>query len=854
MNKKLILIFLALGMITIPMAAEAKKAKGKRKPAGAPAAAAVRITAPAVRAAIEDMMKTFGADYPRGAEFLQRLETAQGPTLEKLQQEALLANPLVRDVSLVYTSRRQFKKDHHNTATIFQHGEVNEASYDPPGKLRIVNLKTGAVKTLVDAGPTGIARDPEISADGQRVVFAMRKSITDDYHIYEINVDGSGLKQLTSLKGVSDIDPVYLPDGKIVFSSTREPKFCMCNIHIMVNLYRMDADGANIHQIGKSTLFEGHGSVMDNGSILYDRWEYTDRNFGDAQGLWLTNPDGTMHSIFYGNNTSSPGGVIDGRQIPGTSKVIATFGSCHDVAWGALAILDRNKGVDGAEPVAHIWPASARNLIGKGNYDTFKKVNPKYEDPFPLADAKTLAGSGKYFLCSRTTGKTQAIFLIDVFGNEVLVHQEQGGMSCFDPMPLVSRQKGVARPDQRDFENKNGTFYVQDVYEGTHMKGVKRGEVKFLRVVTTPEKRSWIEPRWSGGGRQSPGVNWHSLEAKEILGTVPVEDDGSAYFEVPSDVFFHFQLLDKDGKMIQSMRSGTIIQSGERQGCIGCHESRVGAPPVATTGLKALMRPPSKMGEGYGAGRPYNYLAEVQPVFDKHCVSCHDFGKPAGDKVNLAGDKGLVFNASYLDLHRKKIVKVANAGPAQTLPAKAWGSHASKLTAHLQGHKEVKLTAEEKMRVYTWMDINGVYYPTYDCAFPENQAGRSPLNDNQLKQLLTLCKLNPAQMIGARGKMTGYKGNPGALISFDRPERSPMLNGLPKGSAPYKQALAIIQQGADILKATPRADMPGFVPCDNHLQRGARYEELRRKENAFRAAAKDGRKLYDADVQLLNGK
>lgn len=754
---------------------------------------------------------------------------------------ALLAHSLLQDKLLLFTTRRQYKPDHHNTATIFQKGEINDSSYDPPGKIKTLNLTTGQVKTLVDAGPTGIARDPELSSDGTRIVFSMRKSAADDYHIYEISTDGTGLKQLTSLQGVSDIDPVYLPDGKIIFSSTREPKFCMCNRHIMANLYRMDGDGANIHQIGKSTLFEGHSSVMDDGRILYDRWEYVDRNFGDAQGLWMVNPDGTMHAIFYGNNTPSPGGVIDARQIPGSQKVISIFGSCHDRPWGALAIIDRNKGVDGAEPVEHIWPASARALIGKGNWDAFMKVRPRYEDPFPLTDHQ--------FLCARTVegnDERTGIYLIDTFGNEVLIHEETDGFGCYDPMLIKSRKKETVRPDLRDFANANGTFYVQDVYEGTHMKGVRRGEVKSLRVVETPEKRSWIHPAWNAQGSQSPAMNWHSFENKRILGTVPVEEDGSAYFEVPSDTFIYFQLLDKEGKMIQSMRSGTIIQSAEMQGCVGCHENRVGTPPASATGLQALMRPPSPMGQGVGAGKPFNYLSEVQPVFDKHCVSCHDFGKPAGEKLNLAGDKEVVFNASYADLWRKKLVTLAGGGPAATQEARSWGSHASKLTTALNGHKKTSLTDEEKMRLTTWMDLNGVYYPTYDCAYPDNPTGRSPLTSRQVTRLGNLCGFNPE--LGFR-----WNTHPGALVSFDRPETSPCLHALEKGTAEYNKALAIIGQGADNLKNTPRADMFGFTPSEPDLRRTQRYEELRKVEASFRAALREGTRRYDADMKTETG-
>src|SRR5512135_1627681 len=191
----------------------------------------------------------------------------------------------------------------------------------------------------------------------------MRRDRDDDYHIYEMDAGGTGLRQLTFGPGVTDIDPIYLPDGRILFTSTREPKYCMCNRHIMGNLFTMEADGANIQQIGHSTLHEGHASLLPDGRVLYDRWEYVDRNFGDAQGLWTTNPDGTNHAVYYGNNTASPGAKLEGRPIPGTERVVCTFSSCHDRPWGALAIVDRRLAVDGRAAVVRTWPAAAIDLV-----------------------------------------------------------------------------------------------------------------------------------------------------------------------------------------------------------------------------------------------------------------------------------------------------------------------------------------------------------------------------------------------------------------------------------------------------------------------------------------------------------
>ena len=176
---------------------------------------------------------------------------------------------------ILYVEREQYAPDHHNTATMFQKGEINESSFFPGGAMRIYDVDSGNITTLIEL-KDGVVRDPELSFDGKKIIFSMRKNKDDFYHIYEMNVDGSGMKQLTFAEGISDIDPLYLPDGGIIFSSTRQPKYCMCNRHIMCNLYRMEADGANITQIGVSTLFEGHSSLLSDGRILYDRWEYVD--------------------------------------------------------------------------------------------------------------------------------------------------------------------------------------------------------------------------------------------------------------------------------------------------------------------------------------------------------------------------------------------------------------------------------------------------------------------------------------------------------------------------------------------------------------------------------------------------
>ena len=806
----------------------------------------------ALRAAIHDLVDSFGKRYPGGADYLRRLDalekTGDKAALDALAREALVANPLVSGQPILYVARKQYPGDHHNTATMFQTGEINTGKYRGRGYLRTVDLsKGGEVRTVLDPGDTSIPRDLELSFDGKRIVFAMRRSVDDNYHIYEIRTDGSDLKQLTSAAGVFDIDPLYLADGSIAFTSSREPKYCMCNRHIMGNMFRMDADGANIHQLGKSTLHEGHGSLMPDGRILYDRWEYVDRNFGDAQGLWTVNPDGTRHAVYWGNNTGSPGAVLDARIIPGSPLCVCTFSSCHDRPWGAMAIIDRRKGVDGREPVVRIWPASAIDLVNvRGSFDAFKRVNPKYEDPYPLADVETGAGAEKYFLVSRTTGKGEqtGIYLIDVFGNELLLHEE--ALGCFDPMPVAPRPTPGNIPTMRDYKNAAGTFFVQDVYVSTHMKGIERGSVKALRVVESPEKRNWSRAAWGGQGVHCPAMNWHSFESKRILGTVPVAEDGSACFEAPSDRYVFFQLLDENGMMVQSMRSGTIIQSAEVQGCVGCHERRVEDTPAAPAkSAKAPTHVPTKLTGWYGKPRLFSFQDEVQPVFDKHCVKCHDFGKPAGKKLILAGDRAVAFSASYTDLWSLRYISCVGAGPSLIQEARSWGSHASKLIKVLRAgrpqHKDLKLSKEDFDRIITWIDINAPYYPHYECAYPDNACGRAPIDGNQFKRL--------QQLTGGKFVTRHGKG-PRAQVSFDRPELSPCLAKLDKNGPKYKEALVIIQAGRDQLRKRPRADMAGFVPCQKDRERVAKYEERQAIEKRNREALDRGKKLYDRDLSM----
>ena len=365
-----------------------------------------------------------------------------------------------------------------------------------------------------------------------------------------------------------------------------------------------------------------------------------------------------------------------------------------------------------------------------------------------------------------------------------------------------------------------------------------------MTVVEALSKRGKSGGIWKGLGAQVPAVNWTDFTAKRILGTAPVEPNGSASFLVPADRFVYFQLLDKDGMMIQSMRSGTSIHSGERRGCVGCHETRASAGVVvssATELTQTLKRKPSTLAPWYGPTRSFSYMAEVQPVFDKHCVKCHDFGGKGAKKVIFVGDKGFAFNASYGELQHKGYTGAIGAGPAGHMPAGTWGSHASPLITHLRkGHNKVKLDTEDMARLCTWIDLNSPYYPTTYSSRPGVLPGRNPLAGRQTGRFFKLTGLD-------RRKVGEAQAFADPQVSFDRPDKSPCLERI-KSPAARAEVLAIIQAGKEALKKLPHADMPGadLVLYTNDRKRRAHRDKYSKIEQEVRKAIRNGTKVVDS--------
>jgi len=852
-------------------------------------------SAASLKAAVNHLIATFGDRYPQGRKFLgeiDRLKSGDAQALAQLQRKALIANPLISAQPILFVTRSQYINEHGTEATMYQKGEINTRCFRGGGALKLLDAATGKVTTILSA-PKGVIRDPEVHFDGKKVVFAMRREVNDDYHICEIDIDGKNLKQLTFAPRVSDIQPVYMPDGKIVFSSTRDPKYIPCQRHLMANLFTMNGDGSNIRQIGYNTQFEGRASLMPDGRILYTRWEYVDKHYASAYGLWTVNPDGTNHALYWGGYGWQPGPVVDARVIPGTRRFLAVFSAVHELAWGAMVIGDRSRGLDGMEPIVRSWPADIRPYMSHwnreervgGRFDSFRGIRVKYEDPYPL--------SQEFILCSRQLArrKSMGILLADVFGNEFFLHSEAPG--CFDPMPIAPRARPPVIPARVDLTKADGTFHVQNVYIGESMDRVKPGAVKFIRVVEAPSKRTfpphgigdWTPAR-SGDSHHPAATNWHHYNNKRILGRAPVEADGSAYFSVPAGKFVYFQLLDSRGMMIHSMRSGAMLQPGEAASCVGCHEDHL--KPVSSTVSRqstALKRKPSALEPWYGPARKFSYAVEVQGVLDKHCIRCHDYdakddtdGKAAA--INLSGDKGPAFNLSYTNLmsrspaiwvraksnDKKPLISSVGAGPTKVIGPYSWGSHRSRLVDMLRaGHlpaksagakpkPRVKLSVEDLDRIITWIDLNVPYYPSHVTYYRTNTFGRCPLDHKEMVALGRLAATAPGKVKYGWNNANSYSVpqlnrlimNHGSPINFTRPARSLCLSGFTdKTEAKYVRALALIRKGAQRLGAHPRLDMPGFKPCPADQKRLDYLAKRRGIEQRNRQAIIAKKKIYD---------
>ena len=612
--------------------------------------------------------------------------------------------------------------------------------------------------------PDGSVNKPKLHWDGKRVVFAFADHTEENrnhrrFFIYEAMLDGSRVRQITGTKDdpferwmgrysalIEDNDPCYLPDGGIAFVSSRCQSFGRCHNGRYTPsflMYRCNADGSRVRMLSWGEANEADPSVLPDGRVVYTRWEYVNRHVTKFHMLWWMKPDGTLSSNFYGNNTRSPWMISESVPIPGTRKVTALATGHHSFSTGTIVTIDPEVGEDGPDSVRRITP-----LI------TYFEAEPKpthdgcYSTPWPITEEIFLAAYSPQPIPGqgRVPVDNYAIYLIDTFGGRELIYRAPEG-SCFSPTPLITRPTPPVIPSSLPGNAPmKATLIVQDVYKNMNDPGgvIKPGEIKALRV------NELLNQPAANKTNAQPSLVRHEV-AKKVLGSVPVEDDGSAMFEVPAGKPLQLQALNANGMAVMTMRTFVSFQPGEKRSCIGCHEQRGSAP--STVVKMAMKRVPSRItpspGQDYEGG--FSYLKTVQPVLDRHCIGCHGLeGKPKGEldltavRVKQKMPRGfmssmtsedIMIASSYNSLLNRSAVAVPylfkresdQSRPRERLAA------ASKLSDMiLNGHGKVKMSRSDQQKVFDWLDLNCQCYGDYSWNRVEHR-GANPDGEKRLR-------------------------------------------------------------------------------------------------------------------------
>jgi len=613
-----------------------------------------------------------------------------------------------------------------------------ERNFRAGGKLCTAEWREGLwSETVLAEAKEGVIRDADVDFDGKKILFALKKSDRkDDYHLYEMDAATRDIRQLTDGLGLADYEGCYLPDGDIIFSSTRCMQIVDCWWTEVSNLYRCDKNGKNILRLDFDQVHVNYPTVTDEGRILYTRWEYNDRSQMYPQPLFQMAQDGTQQTAVYGENSWFPTTIIHARGVPNSGKIFAVATGHHSRQPGALILIDPSKGRQEAEGVTLVAPVrETKSVI----VDAYGQDRDLFAYPYPINEKSVIVMYNPDGW-ERIDGKRHedhmtgfGLYWMDVDGHRELLVSRQG-LSCGRPVPLRARPRPAVKPSMVNLSKPVGTFYVQDVYVGEAMAGVPRGTVKTLRVIGLDYRLAGIGANGNGGPgggamiSTPPSVGNGAWDPKILVGDAPVHADGSVFFTTEARKPLYFMLLDEKGRMVQTMRSWTVLQPGENASCVGCHEPKNSVPLATARPTRALAAGAKPLAPINGPRRGFSFLKEVQPILDAHCVKCHD-GK---DDKNPDLTSAVVtdpeakrhWTRSYLALtharpDRKEDVsrwrgeathKVLNwvssaSAPPIQKPYSA-GSNTSKLFAEMldKGHCKT-LTPDAAARLAMWVDL-----------------------------------------------------------------------------------------------------------------------------------------------------
>jgi formylglycine-generating enzyme required for sulfatase activity len=577
--------------------------------------------------------------------------------------------------------------------------------HDQDGRLTEV-FKPGR-KTLVDL---------DLNWDGKRMLYSTVDPETRRWRICEIILDpetgwlAKGPHPLTPDmgEGAHNYDACYLPDDRIIFSSTavRQGVPCIGGSAPIANLYLLSQDRNKVRQLCFDQDHNWNPAVMNDGRVLYTRWEYMDIPHYYSRLLFHMNPDGTRQVSYYGSNSIWPNSIFFARPIPGDSgRVAAIISGHHGVARiGELMILDPGKGRHEAKGVVQRIPGYGKKVEAVISDALVNGSWPKFLHPYPL-DGKTFVVS-----CQPTPDSLWGIYLVDRFDNMLLLKELKEHV-LVEPLPLRSTARPPVIPDKVDLARKDATVLITDIYTGPGLKGVPKGTVDRLRVFT-------LHYGYNGVGGWSSVAIEGSWEPKRIIGTVPVEKDGSAFFRVPANTPIVLQPIDKQGRALQIMRSWFTAMPGESVSCVGCHENQNAAPPPGRP--LAASGGPRDLTPWHGLTRGIDFVREIQPILNAKCIKCHDGSEKNKDcpdfaDTNLGEGKSVMasFPRSYNQLHPF----VRRPGPesdyAVAEPLEYHASTSELIQILEKGHHDVKLTADDWDRLVTWIDMNVQAYGTW---------------------------------------------------------------------------------------------------------------------------------------------
>ena len=629
------------------------------------------------------LLGRFVADDPGGgagaaAPIPRKLPPASPAKPGELLKRAL-AGPMAAVKEIVFAVRAPGRDGHwYANFGYYARGTERTIYGRGGGGLYRLDLRDGKVSPIL-ADPGGAVRDPQVHYDGRRIVLSYRKAGSDHYHLYEVQADGTGLKQLTSGPW-DDIEPTCVPDGGIIFCSSRCKRWVNCWMTQVAILYRCDADGGNLRMLSSNGEHDNTPWVLPDGRVLYTRWEYTDRSQVLFHHLWVMNPDGAGQMVYFGN--MYPGTVmIDAKPIPGTNRSVAVFSPGHGRREheGPIYVVDPDNGPDHRPSSRPLGRLSGR-------------------DPCAISEDCFLVAQGGRVILADGAGRTETLY-------ELPGELARAGLQVHEVRPLCPRPREQPIAPKVNLARRTGRVVLADVAIGRSMGGVKPGEIRQLLVLEVLPK----PVNFTGG--MDPLTYGGSFTLERVVGTVPVEPDGSAHVELPALRSFFFVALDAAGQSVKRMQSFLTVQPGEVFSCVGCHEERQQVPPVRPD-LLALRYPPSRPKPFDGVPDVLDFPRDVQPILDRHCLRCHDYDKRSGGVI-LSGDRGPMFSHGYCTLTIRKQFADGRNALGNRAP-RTIGTSASPLMEKIAGgHHDVKVSPRQYQVVRLWIETGSPYPGTY---------------------------------------------------------------------------------------------------------------------------------------------